>query len=236
MRRLNPRQSLSAVCEYSSVSSDGTSLWSPFAPVSSVKCALTRCKRLHISNWNSPTEWYLHQFSRNNEWKHGVDAEMIVRVEGAISTEAIHFISEGLRANGFPANERSLGNLLRHWARIQLLEEGFTGHNEQRKRTRSAAKSLAKTMAKMAEQLDAPMAEVSHNASRYVQDQYRISYTKHLFNTLRRCLDELTPAVQALSEEKFPRGRRQNTGLHLPVETLLVIFEYVSGKRRGPHI
>ena len=136
-----------------------------------------------MSNLNQPSEWYLDQFSRDDDWKHGVDTQMVTQVEGLISTEAIDAIAEELRQKCCPADRGKLGNLLRHWAMIQLLEEGFTGHNEQRKRTRASAKSLAKTMAKLEEQLDASMTEVSHNASRYVQNQYRISYTKHLSNS-----------------------------------------------------
>ncbi|SNT42046.1 hypothetical protein [Tropicimonas sediminicola] len=67
-----------------------------------------------MSNWKPPTEWYLEQFSKEGEWKHGVDAEMIARVEGAISTEAIDAISEELQANDCPADRQKLGNLLQH--------------------------------------------------------------------------------------------------------------------------
>ena len=134
-----------------------------------------------MSNWKPPTEWYLEQFSKEGEWKHGVEAEMVARVEGAMSTEAIDAISKELQVNDCPADQQKRGNLLRHWARIQLLEDSFTEHNEQRERTRASAKAMAKTMAKLKEQLDGPTGEVSHNASRYVHDRYRISYSEHLF-------------------------------------------------------
>lgn len=186
-----------------------------------------------MSNWKPPTEWYLEQFSKEGEWKRGVDAEMIARVEGAMSTDAIDAISEELKENGCPAGRQKLGNLLQHWAEIELSGDGIVDRAERLKHTRNSARSLAKRMASLKDHLDATSGDVAYQTSRHVQHRFRVHYTSHLFNTLQKTLRDLLPAIQALSDEKLPRGRRADFEITLSVETLLEIFEYVTGTRAG---
>ncbi|NDR55661.1 MULTISPECIES: hypothetical protein [Aliiruegeria] len=183
-----------------------------------------------MSNWKPPTEWYLEQFSKEGDWKHGVDAEMIARVEGAMSTEAIDAISEELKANDCPADRQKLGNLLQHWAKIELSEDSVVDPAGRLKHTRNSARSLAKRMSSLKDQLDATSGDVAYQTSRHVQHRLRVHYTMHLFDALRGTVDELLPAVQASAAEELPRGRRENTSLHASVETLREIFEYVTEK------
>lgn len=184
-----------------------------------------------MSKRKPQTEWYLEQFSKEGEWKHGIDAEMIARVQDAISTESIDAISEELQASECPADRQKLGNLLRHWAKIELSEDPVLDPAERLKHSRASAKSLAKSLASLKDHLDATSGDVTHQTSRHIQHRLRVHYTMHLFDALRSTVDELLPAVQALAAEKLSQGRRENTSLQASVATLLEIFEYVTGKR-----
>lgn len=146
-----------------------------------------------------------------------------------VNDAAVDDVIRELETNGLSADCDKLKNLLRHWVGFVLREGPVSEHREARKNDRDAAKALQKPLQQLDDLISKQMVPSAYSVSQHLDQPFRVHRSQPLLDMFQKVVQELLPAIDGLASVTLKRGVSKDHEFQFSIETLLVIFEFVTG-------